>query len=193
MVARTNHHIRHEDDFYATPEWVTRIALPHVFSEQVATDVQCVRVLDPCCGDGKILSAVKQWGTMIGLDCTTVGYELDETRAKEAEDSGVVVLKTGDALKQEWVEADVLITNPPYKLAENFVIKALEAGYPTVAMLLRLNWLASMKRRSFHTQYPSDVHVLPKRPSFTANGRTDSTEYAWFVWGKGRGNRWFIL
>lgn len=48
------------------------------------------------------------------------------------------------------------------------------------------------RRADFHRRHPSDVFVLPRRPSFTGGG-TDATEYAWFVWGPGRGNRWYVL
>jgi hypothetical protein len=86
---------------------------------------------------------------------------------------------------------DLVISNPPYVDAEGFVTHALRIAEVS-CFLLRLNWLASKKRAAFHREHPADVFVLPRRPSFT-NGGTDATEYAWFVWGEGRGNRWFLL
>jgi hypothetical protein len=38
-----------------------------------------------------------------------------------------------------------------------------------------------------------DVYVLSKRPSFSGNGKTDATAYAWFLFGPGRGGRWQVL
>jgi hypothetical protein len=61
-----------------------------------------------------------------------------------------------------------------------------------VAFLLRLNFLGSQRRAAFHRSFPSDVYVLPRRPSFTGGG-TDATEYCWMVWGAERGGRWSIL
>jgi hypothetical protein len=62
----------------------------------------------------------------------------------------------------------------------------------TAAFLLRLNWLGGQARAAWHRANPCDVYVLPRRPSFTGKG-TDATEYAWMVWGTGRGGRWSVL
>jgi hypothetical protein len=79
----------------------------------------------------------------------------------------------------------VVITNPPYNQALEFVETSMRWGR-IVVMLLRLNWIASAKRHAFVRDHPPDVYVLPNRPSFTGKG-TDATEYAWFVWGMGGG------
>jgi hypothetical protein len=60
-------------------------------------------------------------------------------------------------------------------------------------MLLRLPWLGSQKRAQWQRENPSNIHVLPKRPSFTADGKTDATEYAWFIWSSDVGGHWSIL
>ena len=72
---------------------------------------------------------------------------------------------------------DLVITNPPFQLAMEFVQHAMRFIQPAgaVAMLLRLNWLASLKRADFLRRFCPDVHVLPRRPSFTGRG-TDATE-----------------
>jgi hypothetical protein len=61
-----------------------------------------------------------------------------------------------------------------------FVEHCLELS-SNVAMLLRLNFLASKKRNPFMREHCPNVYVLSDRPSFTGKG-TDSIEYAWFVW-----------
>jgi len=76
---------------------------------------------------------------------------------------------------------DVVITNPPFNQALDFVKGAMKDG-KIVVMLLRLNWLASQKRNRFLREHTPSVYVLPRRPSFTGGG-TDATDYAWFVWG----------
>jgi hypothetical protein len=120
--------------------------------------------------------------------------EIDVDRAAEARRKGYNVFG-GDALgRTQWPSATLLVTNPPYSLAAEFIQRALERYRKSIdcAFLLRLNYLGSQKRAAFHREHPSDVFVLPRRPSFTGKG-TDATEYAWFVWGPGRGGRWSIL
>lgn len=80
---------------------------------------------------------------------------------------------------------DLIITNPPFSLALEFLQKSLREA-ATVVYLLRLNFLGSQKRRAFwQANRPSHVLVLSKRPCFTGDGHTDSIEYAWFCWDRG--------
>ena len=82
----------------------------------------------------------------------------------------------------------MIITNPPYWLAFDFVLASLSRAR-FVAMLLRLNFLSSESRSALMRVDAPDVYVLPNRPSFVASGQTDSIEYAWFVWPEERGRR----
>lgn len=81
---------------------------------------------------------------------------------------------------------NVAITNPPYSLALEFVQAMLPLA-DHVVVLTRLNFLAGGVRREFFAKDMPDVYVLPNRPSFTEDGRTDATEYAWLVWTPERG------
>lgn len=76
---------------------------------------------------------------------------------------------------------DLVIANPPFSHALRFLEVALQTA-PRVAFLLPLAFLSSAKRRGFWQNAPLwRVLVLTKRPSFTGNGKTDSTDYAWFL------------
>jgi len=167
-------------DFFETPAWVTRAILPHL--------PLCNSVLDPCAGKGAILKVVSE---RIGVDLCD-GIEIDPELAEQAMRYGGVT--TGDALKEDWMTG-LVVMNPPFSKALPFVERALEQTRSrggTVAALLRLGMMASQARAPFWKANPADVLVLPKRPSFTGKG-TDATEYAWFVWGPGRGGRWQVL
>ena len=79
---------------------------------------------------------------------------------------------------------DVIATNPPYNLAQEFVEKSLTllSSNGIAAFLLRLGFLASLKRAElFKRRPPCQIEVLQRRPSFTGNG-TDSHDYAVFYW-----------
>jgi hypothetical protein len=68
-------------------------------------------------------------------------------------------------------------------MAQEFVERALqELPEDPVTMLLPVSFLASKRRFEFNKKHPAHVMVLPKRPSFTPDGKTDAVEYAWFAW-----------
>ncbi len=85
----------------------------------------------------------------------------------------------------------MLMTNPPYGSAEQFLTVGLDVA-AHVVLLLRLNFLASARRAHLMRSRPPDVYVLPNRPSFSGRG-TDSVEYAWFHWGPGTRDRGSIV
>jgi len=90
-------------------------------------------------------------------------------------------LATTERERERW---GTIITNPPFYIAQEIAEKALAEG-DVVIMLQRLNWLGSHKRRKFWAAHmPSDVFVHHRRISFTG-GKTDSIEYAHFVWRPG--------
>lgn len=167
---------RPEHDFYPTPPWPVRLILG---------ELPCARVvLDPCAGDGAILRVARDaWG------CEAIGYDVDPERLWGNPPIDALAL-------DRWHEADLILTNPPFRLAREFVDRALAEAAPrraTVAMLLRLAFLASKGRAALHQDRPSDVYVLGERPSFTKDGATDRYDYAWFVWGPFCGGRWKVL
>lgn len=89
-----------------------------------------------------------------------------------------------DYLNTEYQPVDCVITNPPFSLAKEFIEKSLKEAR-VVIMLLRINFLESKKRRALWEEFPVDhLVVLSKRPSFTGDGKTDGTGYAWFIWDK---------
>jgi hypothetical protein len=166
-------------DFYPTPPWCVRAILN--FLPVVGP------VLDPAAGDGAILRVVRDaWGVQ------TIGYDIDEARI-----IGGSACVRRDALAPEpWAEAPLVIMNPPFSHAQAFVERAIRevaARRGTIAALLRLAFLASKRRYVLHEEHPSDVFVMPDRPSFTKDGQTDRYDYAWFVWGPDRGARWRVL
>jgi hypothetical protein len=143
------------------------------------------RWLEPAAGDGAIVRAVTRGD---------VSWDLWELRESERESlaraSPGAEIHIGDFLADAASGRvprggyAVAITNPPFRIAQPFIDSCLECAEVTV-MLLRLNFLASKGRWEFMSKRAPDVYVLPNRPSFVG-GRTDSIEYAWFVWGRER-------
>jgi len=76
---------------------------------------------------------------------------------------------------------DLIITNPPFSLAQEFISKSLQEG-KSVWYLLRINYLESLERHLWwQGKEPTHLLTLSARPSFTGKG-TDATGYAWFGW-----------
>ena len=90
-----------------------------------------------------------------------------------------------DYLKTDFSQCDLIITNPPFSMALDFLEKSLREA-PTVCYLLRLGFLGSIERHNFWKANPlTHLGVISEkgRPSFTGGG-TDNSEYAWFIWDR---------
>jgi hypothetical protein len=101
-------------------------------------------------------------------------------------DSGAKI-KENYLLWKSPIKFDIIITNPPFNIAQQIIEKAIneciEWGY--VIMLLRLNYIWSKARQMFWTKYPPyAIYAHNKRIGFTDDWKTDSIEYAHFVWKK---------
>lgn len=88
-----------------------------------------------------------------------------------------------------------IITNPPYSLAYEFILKAKEVAQEFFAFLLPLSYLHGQKRYNTIWQdeeFPlSDVCVFTRYPMLGEPLREDGKYhtgmmvYAWFIWHKG--------
>lgn len=186
-----------DNEFFATPAWVTDAILPHLLP---ALEAICARngyatVCDPCVGEGAILdrlaAATESWDLHKPL---LQGIEIHEGRAEKARQRYTV--ETADALAVPWPKADLHIFNPPFSLAQAFAEKAIASLQPggTVAMLARLAFLESAERYDFHQAHPSDAYVFASRPGFlSSSGATDMSAYGFFLFGEKHGGRWFPL
>jgi len=173
---------RHKTDYYITPKAVVRQFLKTFIEDEEINSLNGLAWLDPCCGgdvenEASYLSVIRE----DFKPKNSCGVDIRE-------DSKADIV--ADFLKIEGEDIgthDVIISNPPFKLAKEFIEHSMdlieENGY--VIMLLRLNFLGSISRRPFFKKYmPYKIYVHTKRISFT-NGSTDSIEYAHFVWRKG--------
>lgn len=144
------------------------------------------RVLDPGAGSGN-------WGK-VARDMFPIahitGCELREVPRPSDYNDWLI----GDFLKLYeglFPAFNLIMGNPPFKAAEAFVRTGLpllhEEGH--LIFLLRLSFLEGQARRDgiFTDLPPKAVWVHSKRPSFQADGKTNATAFATFVWQKG----WF--
>ena len=163
-------HERQSDDYYATEpkatEWLCRL-------EQFEG-----RILEPSCGEGHMSEVLKAAGyEVVSRDLVARGYgEVADFLAID---------------NQVW--DGNIVTNPPYKFAQEFVEKALSIipEGKKVAMFLKLQFLEGKARRSlFRSTPPIRIWVSSSRLKCAMNGDfeaygSSAVAYAWFVWEKG--------
>ncbi|NAW60108.1 MULTISPECIES: DNA methyltransferase [unclassified Vibrio] len=152
---------RIERDFYPTPPWCVKALMGCI--ELKSSDV----LLEPCRGNGRITNELP------------AGHQVKWAEIADSVD----YLTPGSDLT-----ADVIITNPPFSLALEFIETALSrdlAPDGTMCFLLRLSMLGSKSRADFWREFPwTNLLLLTPRPSFV-HGRSDNSEYAWICWDRG--------
>ena len=134
------------------------------------------RIWEPACGPGSIVRVLRAAGhTVFASDLHDYGCGL----------SGVDFLTT--ELKGF---ADCIVTNPPYRHAQQFVEKALELS-PLVIMLMRLAFYESERRTHILENCGLvRIHVFRKRLPFMHRQNWQGPKansgmaFAWFVWNR---------
>lgn len=165
---------RQREDFYATSPIAAKLLLEIERFEG--------SIWEPSCGEGHLSKVFEKHGYyVISTDLIYRGYGQGD-RDFLAIDN------------QEW--RGNIITNPPYRYAQEFVEKALQI-IPTgkkVAMFLKVQFLEGKKRKELFRQHPpKTVHISSSRILCAKNGEFQKMKdgggsavaYCWIVWEKG--------
>ena len=79
-------------------------------------------------------------------------------------------------------QASIMITNPPYMLAEMFIKKSIELQLKTFCLLLKSTyWHARSRLDLFNSYAPSYILPLTWRPDFKGLG-APTMDFSWNVW-----------
>lgn len=167
---RASRYDRAADDWYVEPQWIVHALLD---AERIWGPSW-----DPACGGGNIPMAIWQRGGLC------VGTDI----AVRANGFGQMDFFSR---KKPPIPSDHIISNPPYKIIEQFISHALHIVEGKVCLLARLALLEGQKRRQLLETTPlARVWVSSRRVSMPPGG-TDikatggSIAYAWFVWEHG--------
>lgn len=163
------------DDF-PTPPWATRALVKHVIvSKASLAEMTC---LEPACGRGHMAVALADY--------------FKEVTSYDVFDYGFS--RVADFLKTKIPDQsfDWVITNPPFRLGEEFISRSMNIARRGVAMLTRTVFIESVGRyeRLFKSNPPSQFAQFTERVPMV-KGRVDkkastATGYAWLVWEKDR-------
>jgi len=179
---------RAESDHYPTPPLLAKRGV------QLALELHGLRAIplflvEPGCGDRAPFCRWALDAGMVarGIEARDIDPPTFPDIAEEQVWEGFRFSGGADYLTMEKPDerADLIVTNPPFSLAEEFVRRAIEKWVtPTglVVMLLKTSFEASNDRREFWRKHPAIFrYVIRPRPGFTGSGN-DSGEYAFFVW-----------
>jgi hypothetical protein len=177
---------RNADDYYVTPHWLIEDFLA-AFAENnilVCSPDEYPRVLDPSAG------GCDKYPMSYPAVLEKEGFTVESWDIREDSRANLTGVNFLNVPSYESRKYDMIITNPPFNQAQAFTEHALEMVKEggLVIMLQRLNWLGSQKRKPMWQSLPlAAVYVHSKRQGFDPekSSKTDSTEYAHFVFCKG--------
>jgi hypothetical protein len=162
------------DDLHETPLEATRALL-------AVEEIPSGAVWEPACGPGAIVRVLR------AADHEVWATDLVDYGSPDQDQSGIdFLMEHGSA--PYYIGS--IVTNPPYKLAEQFVRHALLLC-PRVYMLLRLAFLESERRSTIlECGWLRRVHVFRKRlPMMHRAGwngprASSAVAFAWFCWDR---------
>lgn len=157
-------------DYFPTPLWATRALCEFILSVSALPRDQ---ITEPACGEGHMARALSEYfDDVIASDIQPMGFGTQRDYLWPDNDS----------------PTDWTITNPPFKLAEQFIEKATRLSLRGACMLVRTSFLEGVGRheRLFSKNPPSNILQFSERVPMV-KGRVDAkvstaTSYAWLIW-----------
>lgn len=144
-------------------------------------------ILDPCAGNGVWGRTIKK----IYTEAQLYGVDIDPNLEKPPEYD---FWHTGDYINNYMANKkfDLIISNPPFKLAEQFIMESFKhiTFGGTIAFMLPLGFMGSVgryKRLFTNKNKPNHIIVSSRRIDFTGQGspHTDIAMYIWYGYSKG--------
>ena len=172
---------RAENDYYATD--------PIAIDKLLSVEKLSYMVWECACGAGHLSNKLREHHHMV----------LESDIIKRVKNSGLFAFYNFLTITKTQLHIDDfdIVTNPPYKYAKEFVLKALDLvddGHK-VCMFLKLTFLEGKARyKELFSKYPpKKIWVFSERVMCAKNGDFDgmrtgggsAVAYAWFIWEKG--------
>jgi hypothetical protein len=178
---KVGNYARAAHDWYVEPRWCV---------EQLADAVDFAghTIWDPCAGGGTIPD------TFAARDIRTLASDVVERRPNFLDGIHDATAECAPIWLRPGVRLSV-VTNPPFKMAEQITRRMLALADHRVCVLQQLSFLASAARHRLFTEFPpSDVLILSRRPSMPPGAMIEemgakafkggTTDFCWIVWTK---------
>jgi hypothetical protein len=179
MAQRTEPHNSLDD--FPTPPWATRALMEHIDRWGDVSDETC---WEPACNRGHMAKPLREYfKTVHTSDVHDYSAEWDgQDRVCDflfLNSEPPHIAKNG---------VDWIITNPPFRLAEQFALRAFEIAREGVALFVRLAFLESIGRYEglFSRHRPEWIlqfseRVVLHKGRLAPEGST-ATAYCWVIW-----------
>lgn len=141
-------------DFYPTPTEVTVALLRFLHIPRGSV------IWEPAAGDGAMADVLERFG-----------YDVIKTDIQDGTD-----FLTAEDRRCDWI-----ITNPPFRGADEFIRRAARTGKPFALLLKCQYWHAARRVPLYRDHTPSFILPLTWRPDFTGEGNS-LLDMAWNVW-----------
>lgn len=166
-----------DNDFYATDPKTVRIFLDE--SYDIFKDVS--KIHEPCCGQGHLSKVLEEY-----FECKIQNTDLIDRGFGEGNVDYLNTYFKGNA--------DLIITNPPFSLMNEFIEKGIQDTNRFLVLLGKIQTLETKERKRILENTPLKyVFVHSKRQATWKNGEpldpngkkwATTMCLAWFVWDK---------
>jgi hypothetical protein len=162
-------------DFFATPPWAARAGLKHALELWP----QARGLIEPAAGMGHIAEPAREWFAVLASDVHDHGKGYAQRDWLD------------DGAWSGGCDCDIVVTNPPFTLAEEFIGARAGARPLRGGLLLRLSILEGVERHALLagpkarlTQVVTFTERVPMTLGSWDPEASSATAYAWFYWSK---------
>lgn len=170
-------------DYYTTDPTAVEQFVKHI--EMLIGSISHSVIWEPACGCGNISEVLKKHEyRVISSDLHDRGYG----------ESDIDFLKTYTSFADSYYHCkiDTIITNPPYSLANEFILHAMDILpiFGHYFALMNLSYLTGIQRNEtiYKKGYLRAIHIYPHRINCYKNnintGHSSPVNYAWFEFMK---------
>lgn len=173
-IGASNHSLREREylDFYASPSSIVEDLLKyHIIPHR--------DIWECAAGENNLVFPLQKAGyKVITSDIIERKIKLDYVE---------------DFLSTTQLRAPIILTNPPYNKAKEFIIHSIELGAEYIYMFLKTTFLEGQSRYNelFSKYPPKEIWVFTKRVQVALNNneeefkKSSAVSYSWFIWEKG--------